>query len=585
MLYFCTLITTSIIHNHNLPNPMRYRFFTIALTLSVLLSTEISAQNWQTYPYTPPGSVLTFPDDDGVHVLNTTTEWWYVNMHLIGSAPAYREYDVMLCYFRLPINMRIFNIAEAATGIFNTSVQNIPPPVFTQQTGQWDFQYTYGMLPPFVMDSSYSTFTSSGIPYQYVFKADNPDNNDQLNLILTSDRPPLVVGGDGYVAIGDQGDSSFYYSYTNMSVTGTIKFNGVQDNISSGVAWIDRQWGPFTVGTNPDNMYEWFSLQVDKPGAAFGDLQSPSEFNIWQIYADSNRVPYKPESRSVSAIYPDDTQDTSSTFYFERLGYWYDQPNDVYYSQGWRFINPLRGVNIDMTQTIDNQVIDVTAFKFWEGSTLLKGTVNNQPVEGVGFAELVAGHNFGINPPLTPANLTVVPDSDHYSLSWSTSTQGTYPLGGYRIYRSFTNEGYWQYIASTTNLSYDDYSASPDSSYYYTVSSFDNQTATYGSDYATPALVSPLGINAISNISESLQNYPNPFSTSTTISFFLHQSEQVTLKVFDLLGREVTTLLNDELIAGKHSITIDAKDLPAGIYLLKLQSSLFVQQKLMEVTK
>ena len=59
----------------------------------------------------------------------------------------------------------------------------------------------------------------------------------------------------------------------------------------------------------------------------------------------------------------------------------------------------------------------------------------------------------------------------------------------------------------------------------------------------------------------------------------------MTLKVFDLLGREVTTLLNDELIAGKHSITIDAKDLPAGIYLLKLQSSQFFQQKLMEVTK
>src|SRR3990170_403593 len=82
-----------------------------------------SAQNWQTYPYSPAGSVLTFPDDDGVHTLNTTTEWWYVNMHLTGSAPIYKKYDVMLVYFRLPANMRIFNIADPVSGIFNTHVQ------------------------------------------------------------------------------------------------------------------------------------------------------------------------------------------------------------------------------------------------------------------------------------------------------------------------------------------------------------------------------------------------------------------------------------------------------------------------------
>ena len=564
---------------------MKYKLFAIALTFSIFIATESAAQNWQTYPYTPAGSNLTFPDDDGVHFVNTTTEWWYVNMHIIGSAPAYREYDVMLCYFRLPINMRIFNIAEAATGIFNTSVQNLPPPVFTQQTGLWEFQYTYGLFPPLVTDSSYSTFASSGIPYQYVFKADNPDNNDLLNVTLTSDRAPLVVGGDGYVAIGEQGDSSFYYSYTNMSVTGTLKFNGVQDNISSGIAWIDRQWGPFTVGTNPDNMYEWFSLQVDEPGAAFGSLQSPSEFNIWQIYADSNRVPYKPESRSVSAIYPDDTQDTSSTFYFERMGYWHDVVNNVYYSQGWRFIEPLHGVNIDMTQTIDNQVIDVTAFKFWEGGTILKGTVNNQPVEGVGFAELVAGHSYQIVSPSPPSGLTVASNSDHYSLSWTAGTSGTYPIGGYRVYRSFNNDGYWQYLTTTTDLFYDDYPASLDSGYYYTVSSFDNQTSTSGSNYATSALGLPLGINSIVKNAVELQNYPNPFSDNTTISFFLQNEEEATLTVYDLLGKEVITLIKDESIADAYSISLSAKDLPAGTYLLKLQTDQFVQQKLMEVIK
>lgn len=565
---------------------MKNTFFTIALAFSLLIAHETVAQNWQAYPYSPPGSVLTFPNDDGVHAdLSTTTEWWYVNMHLIGSAPDYKEYDVMLTYFRLPASMRIFNIAESTSGIFNTSVQNLPPPIFTQQTGQWDLQYTYGVIPPLVTDSSYTTFPTSGTPYQYVFKADDPDNNDILNVTVTSNRPPLVPGGDGYVPIGDQGDTSYYYSYSNMSVQGSITFNGVQDIVTSGIAWIDRQWGPFTVGTNPNNMYEWFSLQVDEPGAAYGDLTSPSEFNIWQIFSDTNTVPYRQESRLVSALYPDDTQDTSSTFFFERKGYWQDPSDGVYYSQGWRFIEPSNGVNIDMTQTIDDQVIDVTVFRFWEGSTILKGTVKNKPVEGVGFAELVAGHDFQITPPSSPTGLTLVADSGHYSLSWTASAAGTYPIGGYRVYRSFTDNGYWEYVATTTDLFYDDYPSSLDSGYYYTVSSFDDQMATTGSNYAPSVWMLPLGIGSISDRKESLQNYPNPFKDNTTIRFVLNQSEQTSLKVFDITGREVRTLVNEKLGAGKHSLVLNSQGLPAGIYLLKLQTHQSIQQKRIEVVK
>ena len=96
-------------------------------------------------------------------------------------------------------------------------------------------------------------------------------------------------------------------------------------------------------------------------------------------------------------------------------------------------------------------------------------------------------------------------------------------------------------------------------------------------------MVLPLSINSISNRSGTLQIYPNPFSRNTTISFFLDRSEKVTLKVFDLSGREVTTLLNDELTSGEHSITLDTKDLPEGIYMLKLQTEHLVQQRMMEI--
>jgi len=81
------------------------------------------------------------------------------------------------------------------------------------------------------------------------------------------------------------------------------------------------------------------------------------------------------------------------------------------------------------------------------------------------------------------------------------------------------------------------------------------------------------------------QNYPNPFNPTTTIRFSLPHREHVTLKIFDVLGREVATLVNGELNAGEHSVVFDAKDLPSGMYFFRLTTPTFSQTKSMEVLK
>ena len=72
---------------------------------------------------------------------------------------------------------------------------------------------------------------------------------------------------------------------------------------------------------------------------------------------------------------------------------------------------------------------------------------------------------------------------------------------------------------------------------------------------------------------KSEQNYPNPFNPQTGISFTIPQKEMVTLEVFDLLGKKVATLLNNEQkIAGRHFVQFDANDLATGVYLYKLDA-------------
>jgi hypothetical protein len=67
-------------------------------------------------------------------------------------------------------------------------------------------------------------------------------------------------------------------------------------------------------------------------------------------------------------------------------------------------------------------------------------------------------------------------------------------------------------------------------------------------------------------------NYPNPFNPTTVIPFSVPQSSQVTLTLFDVLGREIETLVNGKLDAGHHSITLNASTLTTGVYIVRLQA-------------
>ena len=68
------------------------------------------------------------------------------------------------------------------------------------------------------------------------------------------------------------------------------------------------------------------------------------------------------------------------------------------------------------------------------------------------------------------------------------------------------------------------------------------------------------------------QNYPNPFNPSTEIRFSITRSGSTTLKVYDLMGREVSTLVNETLVPGAYSVKFDATNLSSGTYLYVLTS-------------
>ena len=81
------------------------------------------------------------------------------------------------------------------------------------------------------------------------------------------------------------------------------------------------------------------------------------------------------------------------------------------------------------------------------------------------------------------------------------------------------------------------------------------------------------------------QNYPNPFNPSTIIKYSIHKTSMVKITVFDILGREISTLINDLQQPGNYNVNFDASNLASGVYMYKIQAGDFTDTKKMLLVK
>ena len=84
---------------------------------------------------------------------------------------------------------------------------------------------------------------------------------------------------------------------------------------------------------------------------------------------------------------------------------------------------------------------------------------------------------------------------------------------------------------------------------------------------------------------ELRQNYPNPFNPSTTIEFALPRAVKVQLRIYDVLGRTVGTLVDEKMPAGRYEIRFEARNLPTGMYFYRIQADRFVEIRKMLLVK
>ena len=95
----------------------------------------------------------------------------------------------------------------------------------------------------------------------------------------------------------------------------------------------------------------------------------------------------------------------------------------------------------------------------------------------------------------------------------------------------------------------------------------------FGSDIVEVSALAPEGYNGVQKKYELNQNYPNPFNPTTVISYQLASSSEVSLKVYDEVGRELKTLVIGKQPSGTYAVTFDATNVASGVYFYRLETS------------
>lgn len=231
----------------------------------------------------------------------------------------------------------------------------------------------------------------------------------------------------------------------------------------------------------------------------------------------------------------------------------------------------------DLVHPAENSDIQVGAVAFRQGGVLLFAQA-----DGIRVTNL-----WGSIVPVELTSFTAFVGGNTVTLNWSTATELN--NSGFDILRQSAQDGQnnqWEKIAfiagygtttETRNYSFVDNNLAV-GQYSYRLKQIDFDGTSELSDVVNVEVINPAQFDLS-------QNYPNPFNPSTTIKFSLPEASNVTLKVFNTLGEEVTVLVNRIMEAGTHEVNFEASQLQSGIYFYRLEAGTFSQVKKLTLLK
>ena len=429
--------------------------------------------------------------------------------------------------------------------------------------------------------------TSPNVIGTYVYSGTlAPDNKPYYTKISGNSNPSYCFYINGFWDISpelgnDAVSVNYYYNYNVGASSGsTFPVGSYSMNWSSDYGAISTTQPPvtaqnstvnmtFTDGSshnpsngNPgtsDNVIGRFYL---KGNAVGGVLQAVTISLTGTRSGITNVKLYSSTDNSFGSDQLLSTKSDASSVTFDGFNSLVDNSSGTYY---FITIDLLAGATGAVTATIPSQ----SSFTFASGSANAPSSFSNAPLSSAAVPLPVELNTF-----------SAIKSENSVELKWSTATEvNNYgfeiqrsEVGSQKSAASWTKIGFVKGNGNSNSpkdYTYTDNSNLSSGKYSYRLKQIDNDGQF---EYSKVVDVS---FNAPTEFSLK-QNYPNPFNPSTVISYALPSQSYVTIKVYDILGNEVASLVNKEQAEGEYKITFDANNLSSGIYFYKLTAGNFV---------
>lgn len=321
-----------------------------------------------------------FPLDHGPHP-EYRTEWWYYTGNLSGEDGV--PYGYQLTFFRSAVS------AEMAERDSDLATNQIYMAHFALTDGGAGEHHSFDRFSRGAGDLAGAT----GLPTYQVWledwsaaqtedgrihlqaQADGPDGPVQIDLLLAETRPPILHGNRGLSQKGaEPGNASYYYSLAGLTTSGTVTRDGRSASVT-GVSWFDHEFGTSALSEESVG-WDWFSAQLDNGALLmFAAIrtdtgQSQDVFEGTLVYPDGRQ----------EIILPEDFELTPT-------GQWTSPETEITYPSGWEVLFPEFDIQLTISPLIPNQEMEV-AFVYWEGASVINGSMQGQPVQGRGYVEL-----------------------------------------------------------------------------------------------------------------------------------------------------------------------------------------------------
>ena len=302
---------------------------------------------------------IQLPADESPH--SSQTEWWYYTGQVQSAAG--RRFGFEAVIFQTMIGVKPVYVSHAA--VTDLEADAFVPAMEVSAEDQRD-KVAEGF------DLVVGAVALSGHAGRDRVVASAGDYHFELD--LSSTKPVTLQYGRGFMYIGSD-KPFYYYSYTNMSVSGTMRAQGETLPVT-GRAWMDHQWG--TIGEKFG--WDWFSVRLD----------DESELMLFLVRRDG-----QPGFVGGTHIAKDGRTEelASGDFEVESTGSWTSPHTSTEYPQGWRLRVPRLALELQLAPERTDQEFYHSIFNspiYWEGLCNVSGTRSGQSVTGHAYVELTA---------------------------------------------------------------------------------------------------------------------------------------------------------------------------------------------------